>query len=228
MTETTTPKRKTRIVTMAMLNDAHTEWVRLPLLSALNDMEGEAPTTPEDRRAVREHLEAALKASKAGAEAPEWPEALAPFYGLYVKVRAIRRGAYLLMLPKWPEESKTWPKVDPKADKAVQKSQAEARSRAYEAWFNGLSEEAQAEQRRATAAVTFKVLAEGMVEPAVDEESAREFAEDAEVIGITILRHSGLAEDAPPAEEAGAGTGAEAKADATSTSDPQAGEQPAA
>jgi hypothetical protein len=97
-----------------------------------------------------------------------------------VRIRAIRRAAYLQMLPPPPPEAEAWPK-DP-----------EARAQAMLAWLAALPEPERGRRQAAIDAVTDKVLAAGLAEPAVDLDGARAFGDDADLVAVEILQLSGI------------------------------------
>jgi len=107
---------------------------------------------------------------------------------VYVRIRAIRRAAYLQMLPPPPPGSDAWPTTGP--ERAV----------AMQAWLVSLPEDERAVRQRAIDEVTYKVLAAGMAEPTVTLESAKDWADDADILAVEILRFSGMLPEEKPEE----------------------------
>lgn len=103
---------------------------------------------------------------------------------IFVVIRSIRRSAYLRMLPPMIPGADTWAKED--------------RDRLYREWEAALTDE----QRHARIAiienVNPRVLAEGLVEPAVTPEAAREFGDDVDVLAREILLFSKLIDEPTP------------------------------
>ncbi|OGB94029.1 MAG: hypothetical protein A2Z31_00245 [candidate division NC10 bacterium RBG_16_65_8] len=102
-----------------------------------------------------------------------------------VKVRAIRKVDYFAMVPAGPPGSEIWGREMPPEER-IQRTRD---------WLDTLSPTDRAERQRQIAAVTYQVLAIGLVEPAVTAETARRFADDADIIALEILRLSGLVPD---------------------------------
>jgi len=121
-------------------------------------------------------------------KAPMLSERLAT--DVYVRIRAIRRAAYLQMLPPPPPGSEAWP------------AEGAARAVAMQAWLASLPEEERSVRQRTIDDVTYKVLAAGMAEPAVTLASANEWADDADILAVEILRFSGMLPEEKPAEVA--------------------------
>lgn len=99
-----------------------------------------------------------------------------------VKVRAIRKIDYFAMVPAGPPGSETWGRDMP-PDERIQRTRD---------WLDTLTPGERAERQRQIADVTYQILAAGLVDPAVTAETARRFADDADVIALEILRLSGL------------------------------------
>jgi len=102
-----------------------------------------------------------------------------------VKVRAIRKVDYFAMVPAGPPGSEVWGREMPPEER-IQRTRE---------WLDTLSPADRAERQRQITAVTYQVLAIGLVEPAVTAETARRFADDADIIALEILRLSGLIPD---------------------------------
>lgn len=101
---------------------------------------------------------------------------------VYVRIRAIRRASYLLMLPSLPlEATASWPQDDP-----------DAWQRAYQDWLKGLPAEERHVMNAAAADVTWRVVRVGLVDPQLSDENHRNLADDADHIAREILRFSGL------------------------------------
>jgi hypothetical protein len=106
-----------------------------------------------------------------------------------VRIRAIRRAAYLAMMPPAPPGAETWG-----AGIEDLKLRAEARNKQHDAWLATLSLAAQLERREVLDNLTYKIAAAGLLEPATTVEQAKDYAEDADVIAVAILDFSGLLE----------------------------------
>lgn len=107
---------------------------------------------------------------------------------VYVRIRAIRRAAYVQMLPPPPPGSESW-KDDGRAEQLL-------------AWLASLPDGERAQRQRDLDEVTYKVVAAGMVEPAVSVDEARDWADDADVIAVEILRFSGMLPEVAPEQPA--------------------------
>jgi len=95
-----------------------------------------------------------------------------------VLISAIPKADYYLFLPPGPTGSDDWP--------------AEEREARTKAWLDSLSVEDRQDRMRAFNDVTYKVMAAGMLAPAVTVDTARRYVEDAQAIATGILRLSGL------------------------------------
>src|SRR6266404_1079525 len=102
-----------------------------------------------------------------------------------VLVKSIRKARYLAMLPPRPPEADAWP------------TDSEEYGKHYGEWMKSLSHEERMARMSADDAVTFKVLAEGLIQPAYSEELSDLLATDADDIAIEILRFSEILKPAP-------------------------------
>ncbi len=109
---------------------------------------------------------------------------------VFVRIRPIRKSRYLAMLAPRPAEADAWGN-DP-----------EEYGKHYAVWIASLSEEARAARRAADDAVTFKVLQEGVFEPAYSAEVGVLLADDVDDIAVEILRFSDILPPAPKKPEA--------------------------
>ncbi len=125
---------------------------------------------------------------------------------VYVRIRAIRRAVYLQALPPPPKEAATWPTAKPTMTPEERRAALDGWAQAFEAHMQSLPDEERAQRRRATDDVTYKVLVAGVVEPRLTLETAHDFAEDADVIALEILRFSGLLDEAVSPTEVVAGS----------------------
>jgi hypothetical protein len=132
---------------------------------------------------------------------------------VYVRIRPIRRVAYLQMLPPPAPGSESWPEAKPGMSDAERQAVIQERIQRQEAWFQTLPAEERELQRKAVDDVTYKVLVAGIVEPRLTFETARDFADDADIIGMEILIFSGLVMAPKPAETTAQPVAAEATTD---------------
>lgn len=135
-------------------------------------------------------IEMLRKANTALRKAPRLSEQIGS--DVFVRIRAIRPTIYLEAMPTQPIEAREWPKEEV------------ARAAAAEAWFASLPEDQRDSRRAVYQLVAYKVLAAGLVDPAVTVETAQEFASDADHLATEILVFSGILKPTPvPAEAAG-------------------------
>lgn len=99
---------------------------------------------------------------------------------VWVQIRSIRHADYADFLPSLPSEARDWPE------------EGEARSAAYEAWLTAQSPEARAERQALVLRISYRVIAKGVTQPPVTEETATAFASDADWLSNEILMFSGI------------------------------------
>jgi hypothetical protein len=104
-----------------------------------------------------------------------------------VKIRAIRRAVYMEFLPTLPAESRDWPE------------KGHERGMAYEKWLAAQTPEFRAERQAMALQIAYRVIAAGLVEPAVTADTAQDFASDADWLANEILVFSGILDAPKPA-----------------------------
>ncbi len=114
---------------------------------------------------------------------------------IFVRVRAIRAVSYLELLPPAPLESADWP------------VESVARTACMQAWLETLPAEERDARLTKLGEVTYTLLALGLVEPTVTAAAARDFANDADLLALAILKLSGiLTDESAPVEPPSAPT----------------------
>jgi len=117
-----------------------------------------------------------------------------------VKIQAIDPYEYLVRvavsLPAHLQPAP--PAPDEPAEETTRKAAAHAER--VEAWVAGLTAERREDWDRRRAAMPFRTIAAGLLDPAVTEETARRYGDDAAFLWTEILRFSGMLSVDPAAQ----------------------------
>jgi hypothetical protein len=119
---------------------------------------------------------------------------------VYVRIRAIRRAAYMQMIPPPPPGSEQWPQATPEMSPEEAQAALKARTTLFTDWLAAQPEADRLRRQRDLDDVTYKVFAAGVTEPAVTVEQAKDWGDDADVIAVEILRFSGMLPEEKVAE----------------------------
>lgn len=109
---------------------------------------------------------------------------------IYVTIRPIRKAEYLAMVPPPPPESIGWPEGESIMDRAAR----------WQRWLDGLPPELRADRQAAQLAVSVRLVAAGLVEPALTMQEVERLGDDVDTVAVEILRLSGLLPDQTPEE----------------------------